>query len=149
MITRPTRVFRAALKLHQGEAHNPPSLEPHCTAKSLRELGAVLIRRPNSAGRESDCVWYHFGHPITVCAASAGISHPNEKGLVIGNLLEPRRRPGGWRVRGVTFGGERTVEFIEIPDPVPGLGEVVVEMKASGICGSDLHMYRGPRGMSL
>lgn len=52
-------------------------------------------------------------------------------------------------MRGVTFGGDRTVEFIEVPDPVPGPGEVVLEMKASGICGSDLHMYRGPRGMSL
>ena len=52
-------------------------------------------------------------------------------------------------MRGVTFGGDRTVEYIEIPDPVPGPGEVVLEMKASGICGSDLHMYRGPRGMSL
>jgi threonine dehydrogenase-like Zn-dependent dehydrogenase len=52
-------------------------------------------------------------------------------------------------MRGVTFGGDRTVEYIEVPDPVPGPGEVVLEMKASGICGSDLHMYRGPRGMSL
>ena len=52
-------------------------------------------------------------------------------------------------MRGMTFGGDRTVEFIEVPDPVPGSGEVVLEMKASGICGSDLHMYRGPRGMSL
>jgi len=52
-------------------------------------------------------------------------------------------------MRGMTFGGDRTVEFIEVPDPVPGPGEVVLEMKASGICGSDLHMYRGPRGMSL
>jgi threonine dehydrogenase-like Zn-dependent dehydrogenase len=52
-------------------------------------------------------------------------------------------------MRGVTFGGDRTVEYIEIPDPVPGPGEVVLQMKASGICGSDLHMYRGPRGMSL
>jgi threonine dehydrogenase-like Zn-dependent dehydrogenase len=52
-------------------------------------------------------------------------------------------------MRGVTFGGDRTVEYIEVPDPAPGPGEVVLEMKASGICGSDLHMYRGPRGMSL
>jgi threonine dehydrogenase-like Zn-dependent dehydrogenase len=52
-------------------------------------------------------------------------------------------------MRGMTFGGDRTVEYIEVPDPIPGSGEVVLEMKASGICGSDLHMYRGPRGMSL
>jgi threonine dehydrogenase-like Zn-dependent dehydrogenase len=46
-------------------------------------------------------------------------------------------------MRGVTFGGNRTIEYVEIEDPVPGPGEVVLEMKASGICGSDLHMYRG------
>lgn len=52
-------------------------------------------------------------------------------------------------MRGMTFGGERTIEFIDVPDPTPGEGEVVLEMKASGICGSDLHMYRGPKGMNL
>jgi threonine dehydrogenase-like Zn-dependent dehydrogenase len=31
------------------------------------------------------------------------------------------------------------------PDPTPGPGEVVVEMKASGMCGSDLHQYRRPK----
>jgi D-arabinose 1-dehydrogenase-like Zn-dependent alcohol dehydrogenase len=49
-------------------------------------------------------------------------------------------------MRGVTFAGDRTIDFVEIPDPTPGPGEVVLEMKASGICGSDLHTYRAPRG---
>ena len=31
------------------------------------------------------------------------------------------------------------------PDPTPGPGEVVIEMKASGMCGSDLHQYRRPK----
>ena len=48
-------------------------------------------------------------------------------------------------MRGMTFGGDRTIEYIELPDPVPGSGEVVLEMKASGICGSDLHTYYGRR----
>jgi threonine dehydrogenase-like Zn-dependent dehydrogenase len=52
-------------------------------------------------------------------------------------------------MRGMTFAGNREIEFIEVPDPTPGSGEVVLEMKASGICGSDLHMYRGPKGMNL
>ena len=52
-------------------------------------------------------------------------------------------------MRGMTFGGNRTIEFIEIADPVPGPGDVVIEMKASGICGTDLHLYRGPKGQSL
>ena len=52
-------------------------------------------------------------------------------------------------MKGLIFGGDRTVEYVEVQDPTPELGEVVLEMKASGICGSDLHMYRGPKGMRL
>ncbi|VTU45290.1 Alcohol dehydrogenase (plasmid) [Variovorax sp. SRS16] len=48
-------------------------------------------------------------------------------------------------MRGVTFPGEREVAILEFPDPTPGVGEVVIEMKASGMCGSDLHAYRGPK----
>jgi threonine dehydrogenase-like Zn-dependent dehydrogenase len=34
----------------------------------------------------------------------------------------------------------------ERPDPVPGLGQVVVEVIATGICGSDFHGYSGENG---
>jgi threonine dehydrogenase-like Zn-dependent dehydrogenase len=40
--------------------------------------------------------------------------------------------------------GERQVEVVDLPVPHPEPGEVVVEMKATGICGSDLHPYRRP-----
>jgi len=49
-------------------------------------------------------------------------------------------------VRGVVFLGERKVELRSFPDPTPGPGEVVIEMKASGMCGSDLKFYRSPPG---
>jgi threonine dehydrogenase-like Zn-dependent dehydrogenase len=49
-------------------------------------------------------------------------------------------------VRGVVFLGERALELREFPDPAPGPGEVVLAIKASGMCGSDLHPYRAPRG---
>src|SRR5881296_2551261 len=45
-------------------------------------------------------------------------------------------------MRGVVFLGNRKLELRDFPDPTPGLGEVVVAMKASGMCGSDLHPYR-------
>ena len=45
-------------------------------------------------------------------------------------------------MRGVVFLGERKLELREFPDPTPGPGEVVIAIKASGMCGSDLHMYR-------
>ena len=48
-------------------------------------------------------------------------------------------------MRGVVFTGDRELELMTFPDPTPGPGEVVVEMKASGMCGSDLHQYRRPK----
>jgi threonine dehydrogenase-like Zn-dependent dehydrogenase len=48
-------------------------------------------------------------------------------------------------MRAVVFSGERQLELREFPDPVPGPGEVVLQMKASGMCGSDLKFYRAPR----
>ena len=49
-------------------------------------------------------------------------------------------------MRGVVFAGERRIQFREFQDPDPGAGEVVVQIKASGICGSDLRPYRNPAG---
>ncbi len=49
-------------------------------------------------------------------------------------------------MRGAVFLGNRTIEIRDFPDPTPGLGEVVIEMKASGMCGSDLKFYRSPPG---
>jgi threonine dehydrogenase-like Zn-dependent dehydrogenase len=49
-------------------------------------------------------------------------------------------------VRGAVFLGDRKVELRTFPDPTPGPGEVVIQMKASGMCGSDLKFYRSPPG---
>jgi len=51
-------------------------------------------------------------------------------------------------MRGVVFLGSRKVELRSFPDPTPGPGEVVLEMKASGMCGSDLKFYRSPPGVA-
>ena len=45
--------------------------------------------------------------------------------------------------------GERELELMNFPDPTPGEGEVVIEMKASGMCGSDLHQYRRAKSGGL
>jgi threonine dehydrogenase-like Zn-dependent dehydrogenase len=47
-------------------------------------------------------------------------------------------------MQGIAFLGDRNVELVSFPDPVAGIGEVVLEMKASGICGTDLMLYRRP-----
>jgi threonine dehydrogenase-like Zn-dependent dehydrogenase len=46
-------------------------------------------------------------------------------------------------MRGITFPGDGTVEVKEFPVPTPGPGEVVLQNRASGMCGSDLHFYHG------
>ena len=35
------------------------------------------------------------------------------------------------------------VVYRDEPDPVPGEGQVLVKVAASGICGSDMHAYHG------
>lgn len=52
-------------------------------------------------------------------------------------------------MRGVVFTGDRTLELMEMPDPTPGPSDVVLEMKASGLCGSDLKFYRAPKDFSF
>jgi threonine dehydrogenase-like Zn-dependent dehydrogenase len=47
-------------------------------------------------------------------------------------------------MKGVVFLGDRKLELREFPDPTPGPRDVVLEIKASGMCGSDLHTYRAP-----
>ena len=47
-------------------------------------------------------------------------------------------------MKGVYFAGEREIQFLDFPDPEPGPRDVIVQMKASGMCGSDLHQYRAP-----
>jgi D-arabinose 1-dehydrogenase-like Zn-dependent alcohol dehydrogenase len=47
-------------------------------------------------------------------------------------------------MRGVVFPGDRLVSYVDVPDPTPGPLDVIVEMKASGMCGTDLQNYRRP-----
>src|SRR5947207_5465104 len=49
-------------------------------------------------------------------------------------------------MKGVVFLGDRKLELREFPDPTPGPRDVILEIKASGMCGTDLHTYRAPGG---
>ena len=51
-------------------------------------------------------------------------------------------------MKGIVFPGDRKLEIMNFPDPTPGPGEVVLEIKASGMCGSDLKFYRAVGGAS-
>ena len=48
-------------------------------------------------------------------------------------------------MRGIVFLGERELEIQNFPDPTPGAGEAVLELRASGMCGSDLKFYRASK----
>lgn len=48
-------------------------------------------------------------------------------------------------MRGMIFLGNRQVEIRDFPTPEPGPGEAVVAIRAAGLCGSDLGLYRGDR----
>ena len=39
------------------------------------------------------------------------------------------------------YRGIRTIAVEEVPEPVPGPSDVILDVKACGICGSDLHTY--------
>ncbi len=45
-------------------------------------------------------------------------------------------------MRGLLFPGDRQVRIDQFPDPTPGVGEVIVQMKAAAVCGSDMYTYR-------
>ena len=37
----------------------------------------------------------------------------------------------------------KSLEIVELPAPSPGDDEILVRVRASGICGSDMHIYHG------
>jgi len=45
-------------------------------------------------------------------------------------------------MKGIVFLGERQVELRDFPDPTPGPRDVILEIRASGMCGTDLKAYR-------
>ncbi|KZD07947.1 zinc-dependent alcohol dehydrogenase family protein [Oceanibaculum pacificum] len=49
-------------------------------------------------------------------------------------------------MKGIVFAGDRKLDLLDFADPTPGPGEVVLEIMASGMCGSDLKFYRTPGG---
>ena len=51
-------------------------------------------------------------------------------------------------MQAIVFMGDRKLQSMAFADPTPGPGEVVLEIKASGMCGSDLKFYRAPKNGS-
>jgi len=51
-------------------------------------------------------------------------------------------------MKGVVFMGDCKLEFMDFSDPIPGPDEVLLQIRASGMCGSDLKFYRASGGAS-
>ena len=49
-------------------------------------------------------------------------------------------------MKALVWYGDRSVSFEDAPEPAPADGEVVLDVELAGICGSDLHGYRGHPG---
>ncbi len=49
-------------------------------------------------------------------------------------------------MKALVWYGTRDVRFEDLPEPEPAAGEVVLDVELAGICGSDLHGYRGHPG---
>ncbi|MDQ0691319.1 zinc-binding dehydrogenase [Arthrobacter sp. W4I7] len=49
-------------------------------------------------------------------------------------------------MKGVVFPGDYTVEIATVDDPTPGPRDVIVEIRASGMCGTDLKFYHDGMG---
>ena len=49
-------------------------------------------------------------------------------------------------MQGLVFSGREVVRLERFDDPTPGPDEVVLEIRASGLCGTDLKTYRAPEG---
>ena len=52
-------------------------------------------------------------------------------------------------MRAVRLSGPRELQVVEVAEPTPGPGEVLVRVRACGICGSDLNAWRGVPGISF
>jgi threonine dehydrogenase-like Zn-dependent dehydrogenase len=49
-------------------------------------------------------------------------------------------------VKALVWYGDDRLELDELPEPEAGAGDVVLDVRLAGICGSDLHPYRGHPG---
>ena len=51
-------------------------------------------------------------------------------------------------MKAVVFPAANEVVLSDLPDPVPGRGEAVIAVRASGICHTDIEVLRGNYGTS-
>jgi threonine dehydrogenase-like Zn-dependent dehydrogenase len=48
------------------------------------------------------------------------------------------------QMKAATYAGQGRIELQEVPIPMPGPGEVLLRVRVSALCGSELHAYQSP-----
>src|SRR5438067_6706348 len=91
--------------------------------------GDLAHYRPTSEGQSPPGGW------------AAGIGSVNRACAANDQRYKDKERA----MKAVVFLGDSKIEVREYPDPKPGPDEVVLRVKASGMCGSDLHYLRSPK----
>ena len=46
-------------------------------------------------------------------------------------------------MKALVYDGPKVVSYREVPNPIPSQDNVLIKIKAVGICGSDMHAYLG------
>ena len=123
----PVRPARARGLLHRlaGQLHRAPA------GRARRDP----LRRPRRAARRRPrgCLGHQLGQ---------GRAHARLRAqALLARLPRRERAAAAMRACASSATGEPSSS---VPGPEPGPGEVVVEMKAAGLCGSDLHHFRAP-----
>lgn len=52
-------------------------------------------------------------------------------------------------MKAAQFHGEEDLRVVDVPEPIPGPGQVKIQNAFAGICGSDLHVYYSPEAAGL
>lgn len=60
----------------------------------------------------------------------------------LANTITPSQEQPPEKNYGVLLNKINDLQVVEIPVPTPGEGEVQVQVKATGICGSDVHLWK-------
>ena len=58
-----------------------------------------------------------------------------------GYILSDFEKTTGKIVTGNSVWRNPKLAIEEVPEPTPGLGQVLIQIKACGVCGSDMHFY--------
>src|SRR5262249_52178779 len=123
-------------------------VKPYCRPRSSDQFGRTGTENPavqRARDVSTSCPKVNFARESLPPASSklllASASLRTDERLVRRARRTPHRRR---TMKGVVFLGDRKLELREFPDPTPGPRDVILAIKASGMCGSDLHTYRAP-----